>query len=166
MSEENACPYGSSISGVQAQNMQGSCACHPRHCLGVLRIFLTASPLPPALSHHDGQGAQGLHSGKLATSSDKSLTTRRARFYQAYLPETAPPQQTAYHSIVPPYVCTDTRLPRSHLGTMPRLGSPPAQDLITPILSPLRALISLALRPLGRASQQICCAGQHQWRLG
>src|SRR5215831_8920238 len=69
MSEENACPYGSSISGVQAQNMQGSCACHPRHCLGVLRIFLTASPLPPALSLHDGQGAQGLHSGKLATSS-------------------------------------------------------------------------------------------------
>src|SRR5262249_7304546 len=91
---------------------------HPVHCLGVLRIFLTASPLPPALSHHDGQGAQGLHSGKLATSSDKSLTTRRARFYQAYLPETAPPQQTAYHSIVPPYVCTDPRLPRSHLGTM------------------------------------------------
>jgi len=28
----------------------------------VLRIFLTASPLPPALSLHDGQGAQGLHS--------------------------------------------------------------------------------------------------------
>src|SRR5215470_10234161 len=69
MEEEKACPYGSSIVGVHAHNRQGSRACHPIRCLGVRRICLTALPLLPALRLYNGQGARGLDSGKLATSS-------------------------------------------------------------------------------------------------
>ncbi len=37
--------------------------------MDVPRIFLTAPHAAPALGLHDGQSAQGVHSGKLATST-------------------------------------------------------------------------------------------------
>jgi hypothetical protein len=39
--------------------------------------------------------------------------------------ETSLPQQAAYHSIVQPYVCKGTRLPRSRLGAVPSFISAP-----------------------------------------
>jgi hypothetical protein len=62
---------------------------------------------------------------------EKSLTTRHTGFYQEYLPETASSGQAAYHSIVQPYICRDTRVPRSHLGAVSLLVSAPAQLRIT-----------------------------------
>jgi hypothetical protein len=56
---------------------------------------------------------------------EKSLTTRRTGFSQAYLMEMASPRQTAYHSIVPPYICGDARVPRSRLDAVPRLVAAP-----------------------------------------
>ena len=47
--------------GVHEQNMQCSCAFPPPRCLGVPRIFLTASPLATALGLRYGQGEQCLH---------------------------------------------------------------------------------------------------------
>jgi hypothetical protein len=56
---------------------------------------------------------------------EKSLPTRHTGFSQEYLPETASSGQAAYHSIVQPYICRDTRVPRSHLGAVSLLVSAP-----------------------------------------
>lgn len=52
---------GSYISGMPEQNMQGSCACYPPHCLGMPRLFLTAPHPATVLGLHDDQGEQGWH---------------------------------------------------------------------------------------------------------
>jgi hypothetical protein len=75
---------------------------------------------------------------------EKSLTTRHTGFYQEYLPETASSGQAAYHSIVQPYICRDTRVPRSHLGAVSLLVSAPAQLRITATMSPLHDVLFLA----------------------
>jgi O-methyltransferase involved in polyketide biosynthesis len=59
---------------MHEQNRQWSCACHPPRCLGVPRLFLTASHPAIVLGLHYGQGERCWHSWKLATSSKEKET--------------------------------------------------------------------------------------------
>jgi len=85
---------------------------------------------------------------------EKSLTTRHTGFYQEYLPETASSGQAAYHSIVQPYICRDTRVPRSHLGAVSLLVSAPAQLRITATMVTVLRLIIRGLRISGPAGEE------------